>query len=45
MGEGVFLVAVAEGEVVGFADFCLVYGDEVELATVCVLPEMQGPVC
>ena len=45
MGEGVFLVAVADGEIVGFADFCLVYGDEVELAAVYVLPEMQGPVC
>ena len=41
MGEGVFLVAVADGKVVGFANFHPVSPDEVELAAIYVLPEVQ----
>jgi len=44
MERGVFLVAVLDGEVVGFADFDPDPGrpSEVELAALYVLPEMQG---
>ncbi len=44
METGVFLVAVLDGEVVGFADFDPEAGKsgEVELAAIYVLPEMQG---
>jgi GNAT superfamily N-acetyltransferase len=42
IGDGVFLVAVADGWVVGFADFHPVSPDEVELAAIYVLPEAQG---
>jgi ribosomal protein S18 acetylase RimI-like enzyme len=40
--EAVFLVAVADGQVVGFAAFHSVSPDEVELAAIYVLPEAQG---
>src|SRR3712207_2609053 len=44
METGVFLVAVQDGEVVGFADFDPDSGkpEEVEMAALYVLPEMQG---
>jgi ribosomal protein S18 acetylase RimI-like enzyme len=41
MREGVFLVAVADRKLVGFADFHPVSADEVELAAIYVLPEAQ----
>jgi ribosomal protein S18 acetylase RimI-like enzyme len=42
IGEGIFLVGVADGKVVGFANFYPVSPDEVELAAIYVLPEAQG---
>jgi ribosomal protein S18 acetylase RimI-like enzyme len=42
MERGVFLVAVVDGEVVGFADFFAASPDEVELAAIYVLPEAHG---
>lgn len=41
VSSGVFVVAEADGEVVGFADFCEVSADEVELAAIYVLPGFQ----
>jgi ribosomal protein S18 acetylase RimI-like enzyme len=42
MDRGVLLVAVLEGEVLGFANLHAGSGDEVELAALYVLPEHHG---
>ncbi len=42
MGANVFLVALQDGNIVGFADFRPRSQTEVELAAIYVLPEMQG---
>ncbi len=42
IGSNVFLVALHDGTVVGFADFRPLPGSRVELAALYVLPEVQG---
>jgi ribosomal protein S18 acetylase RimI-like enzyme len=42
MGSNVFIVALQDGSVVGFADFRPLSQTEVELAAIYVLPEMQA---
>lgn len=42
MGSNVFLVALQDSNIVGFADFRLLSQTEVELAAIYVLPEMQA---
>jgi len=42
MGSDVFLAALRDGEIVGFADFRPLSQTEVELAAIYVLPGMQG---
>ncbi len=42
MESNVFLVALQDGNIVGFADFRPLSQAEVELAAIYVLPEMQG---
>ena len=42
IGDDVFLVAIVDEEILGFADFRLASPDEVELAAIYVLPEAQG---
>jgi len=42
MGSDVFLAALRDGEIVGFADFLPLSQTEAELAAIYVLPGMQG---